>query len=69
MGPFVTRARALVTAISTLPVPVIAALDGFALGGGLEMALAADMRVAGNSMPCRPCYCRGLCPCACKRTF
>ena len=50
MGPFVARARALLTAISTLPVPVIAALDGFALGGGLELALAADMRIAGKTV-------------------
>ena len=50
VGPFVARARALLTAISTLPVPVIAALDGFALGGGLELALAADMRIAGESI-------------------
>ena len=50
MGPFVARARALLTSISTLPVPVIAALDGFALGGGLELALAADMRIAGESI-------------------
>ena len=50
VGPFVSRARALLTAISTLPVPVIAALDGFALGGGLELALAADMRIAGESI-------------------
>ena len=33
------------TAIEELPVPTVVAINGFALGGGLETALAADFRV------------------------
>jgi enoyl-CoA hydratase/carnithine racemase len=36
------------TAIAAIPKPVIAAITGYALGGGLEVALAADFRVAGE---------------------
>ncbi|XP_065560635.1 methylglutaconyl-CoA hydratase, mitochondrial-like isoform X2 [Artemia franciscana] len=49
VGPFVTRLRGMMAKIHHLSVPVIAALDGAALGGGLEMALACDLRTASHN--------------------
>ncbi|MCX4905262.1 enoyl-CoA hydratase/isomerase family protein [Streptomyces sp. NBC_00878] len=48
----VVRSRALqdsFTAVTRIPKPVVAAITGYALGGGCELALCADFRIAADN--------------------
>jgi enoyl-CoA hydratase/carnithine racemase len=44
------RMRAICDRIAGFPAPVIAAMNGHALGGGAEVAVAADIRVAADDV-------------------
>lgn len=49
VGQYVSRIRQLLLNLREFPLPTIAAIDGPALGGGLEMSLACDIRIASST--------------------
>lgn len=48
MVAFISRLQAAYAAIESLPFPTICIMNGNALGGGLELALSCDLRVASQ---------------------
>ena len=46
---FSQRGQRLMRRIETLPKPVLAKVNGFALGGGLELAMACHLRIAADT--------------------
>ncbi|MEO6626154.1 MAG: enoyl-CoA hydratase, partial [Burkholderiaceae bacterium] len=45
---FITRLKNLCEAVRSFPAPTIARLSGWTLGGGLEVALACDLRISST---------------------
>jgi len=48
ISTMISEGQSLMNRIASLPIPVVAVVDGFALGGGCELALAADLIVSNS---------------------
>ena len=60
---WVDLAHALITRIYRMPMPVVAAVNGVAVGAGCDIALASDLRVASTAARFGQAYIRvGYCP-------
>ena len=60
---WVDLAHALITRIYRMPKPVVAAVNGVAVGAGCDIALASDLRVASTAARFGQAYIRvGYCP-------
>jgi methylglutaconyl-CoA hydratase len=47
---FLDSLRCLISELESVKIPTVGVVDGYALGGGTEIALGCDLRVGGVSL-------------------